>query len=659
MGGVTRVCIQSAEDIRHLGELDKKMWTVLSCPVNGLEISSDSLSLMDQDGDGQLRLKEVVATAEWLCATLKDAQSLFEKKDSIAIDNISDESLVAVARKVNADADVSSLADVQAAIDAVTIEAQEVPAAPLEADVIAAYKEKSAEYAAYFEQEKLQKLGLASIPEDAPKPGMTEKKFVEMGKQIADWESEVESLKLKVERISLADVQAAIDAVTIEAQEVPAAPLEADVIAAYKEKSAEYAAYFEQEKLQKLGLASIPEETPKPGMTEKKFVEMGKQIADWEAAKAAAETANADALAAAKAEFEPLRKLLLLHRDFYRLLRNFVTLEDFYDNDEKTIASFQAGTLILDQRACKLCIRVNDLAKHDSQAPLSGMYLLYCNCENKKTGKKLQIVAAMTQGEIKNLSVGKNGIFYDNDGLDYDATVFKIIENPISIRQAFWTPYRKMAKWVEDKINKSAAEKDAKAFDDMTAKADAAANPNAEKKPAFDIAKFAGIFAAIGMALGMIGTALAAVAGGLASLNWWQLIIVFICILLVISGPSMIMAWMKLRRRNLAPVLNANGWAVNADAIISVPFGLKLTEQVRFPFTKNPVKKSPAGKICLVILLLIILGLGGYGIYKYITKEEVTAEEVMEVTETEANPALTMEETEAPAETPETEMGAE
>ena len=115
------------------------------------------------------------------------------------------------------------------------------------------------------------------------------------------------------------------------------------------------------------------------------------------------------------------------------------------------------------------------------------------------------------------------------------------------------------------------------------------------------------------------------------------------------------MAWMKLRRRNLAPVLNANGWAVNADAIISVPFGLKLTEQVRFPFTKNPVKKSPAGKICLVILLLIILGLGGYGIYKYITKEEVTAEEVMEVTETEANPAVPTENAEAP----ETEKGAE
>ena len=564
VGGVTRVCIQSAEDIRHLGELDKKMWTVLSCPVNGLEISSDSLSLMDQDGDGQLRLKEVVATAEWLCATLKDPQSLFEQSDVITIENIADEGIRVIG-------------------------------------------------------ERLQKDG----------------------------------------KVALADVQATIDAVTIEEQPIPEAPLEADVIAAYKEKSAEYAAYFEQEKLQKIGLALIPEDAPKPGMTEKKFVEMGKQIADWEAAKAAAETANADALAAAKAEFEPLRKLLLLHRDFYRLLRNFVTLEDFYDNDDKTVASFQAGTLILDQRACKLCIRVNDLAKHDSQAPLSGMYLLYCNCENKKTGKKLQIVAAMTQGEIKNLSVGKNGIFYDNDGLDYDATVFKIIENPISIRQAFWTPYRKMAKWVEDKINKSAAEKDAKAFDDMTAKADAAADPNAEKKSAFDIAKFAGIFAAIGMALGMIGAALVSVAEGLKGLHWWQYVIIFVCILLVISGPSMIMAWMKLRRRNLAPVLNANGWAVNADSIISVPFGLKLTEQVRFPFTKNPAKKNPAGKIFLVILLLIILGLGGFGIYKYITKEEVTAEEVMEATEAEANPALTLEEAETPAEAPAAEEGQE
>ena len=517
VGGVTRVRIQSGEDIRHLGELDKKMWTVLSCPVDGLEISSESLKLMDADGDGKLRLKEVVATADYLCSVLKDPQTLFEQADHLALENIADESIKAVAERIAVDG-VVNLADVGAAIDAVTIEEQAVPAAPLEADVIAAYKEKSAEYAAYFEQEKLQKLGLAVIPEETPKPGMSEKKFLEMGDQISRWESEVESLKLKVE----------------------------------------------------------------------------------------------SELAAAKAEYAPLRKLLLLHRDFYRLLRNYVTLEDFYDRNPESIASFQAGTLIMDQRACRLCIRVNDLPKHDAQAPLSGMYLLYCNCENKKTGKTAHIVAAMTQGEVKNLSVGKNAVFYDNAGLDYDATVTKIIDNPISIRQAFWTPYRKFGNWIQEKINKSAAEKDAKAFDDLTAKADAAtADPAAEKKPAFDIAKFAGIFAAIGMALGMIGAALVAVAEGMSGFHWWQYVIVFVCILLVISGPSMIMAYMKLRRRNLAPVLNANGWAVNADAIISVPFGRTLTEQVAFPIIKIKKKglKPWAKWLIALCVIAVILGI--------------------------------------------------
>ena len=517
IGGVTRVRIHSGEDIRHLGELDKKQWTVLSCPVNGLEISEESLKLMDLDGDGKLRLKEVVGTSEWLCATLVKPDSLLEQKDEIAIDNIADEAIKAVAKKV-------------------------------------AGKGKKS--------------------------------------------------------VALADVEAALGAIVIEEQAIPAAPLEADVIAAYKEKQASYAAYFELEKLQKLGLAFIPEDAVKPGLTEKKFIEMGKVIADFEAAKAAAETANAEALAAAQAEFMPLRKLLLLHRDFYRLLRNFISFEDFYDGNDKTIASFQAGTLVIDQRACHLCIRVSDMPKHDTQAPLSGIYLLYCDCESKKLGKKMQIVAAMTMGEIKNLSVGKNAIFYDNAGNDYDAVVTKIIDNPISIRQAFWTPYRKFANWIEEKINKSAAEKDAKAFDDMTAKADAAADPNAEKKPAFDIAKFAGIFAAIGMALGMIGTMLVSVAAGLGKLSWWQLIIVFVCILLVISGPSMIMAWLKLRRRNLAPVLNANGWAVNADAIISVPFGRTLTEQVSFPLIK--VKKGMKGwqrALLAIGIIIVVIGI--------------------------------------------------
>jgi hypothetical protein len=80
---------------------------------------------------------------------------------------------------------------------------------------------------------------------------------------------------------------------------------------------------------------------------------------------------------------------------------------------------------------------VNDMGKQNAQAGASGMFLVYCNCRNKKLNKTMDIVAAVTVGDIKNITVGKNAIFYDRKGNDWDATVTKIIDNPISISQAF------------------------------------------------------------------------------------------------------------------------------------------------------------------------------------------------------------------------------
>jgi hypothetical protein len=79
---------------------------------------------------------------------------------------------------------------------------------------------------------------------------------------------------------------------------------------------------------------------------------------------------------------------------------------------------------------------------------------------------------------------------------------------------------------------------------------------------------------------------LAALGKELFALTWWQLLLTFAAILMLISGPSMVMAWMKLRRRNIAPLLNANGWAVNAAAKISIPFGNTLTDVAKFPKMK-------------------------------------------------------------------------
>jgi hypothetical protein len=70
---------------------------------------------------------------------------------------------------------------------------------------------------------------------------------------------------------------------------------------------------------------------------------------------------------------------------------------------------------------------------------------------------------------------------------------------------------------------------------------------------------------------------------GLLGLHWWQIPIALAGLMLLISGPAVILAWFKLRSRNLGPVLDANGWAVNARARINIPFGTSLTQMAQLP----------------------------------------------------------------------------
>ena len=530
IGGNTRVIIKNGKDIQHLAELDEKLWTVLACPTSGLEIPDESLQLMDANGDKKIHVADVIATSQWLCQMLRDPQVLFRASDTLALTDIADEAILAVA---------------------------------------------------------------TPLAEDG--------------------------------KVSLATVKKAIADAKIEVQPLPQAPYNAEVIAAYKNCQEAYAKYFATARLEALGLATQPADAVAPGMTEEKWTEMGKQIADYESSKSAIEAANAAALTAAQTVYKPLEKLLLLSRDFCTLLRNFVSFQDFYSKRGKALlgrgadndapwAIFQAGTLVIDQRACNLCLRVEDMAKHNTQAPESGMFLIYCQCTHHASGQKMQIVAAMTIGDIRNLKVGKNALFYDRQGRDWEAEVIKIIDNPISIGQAFWSPYRKLGEWVSGLITKSAAEKEKKSFADMTAKLQTppAAGQAAPAQP-FDVAKFAGIFAAIGLAIGSIGTFLTSLLSEVKEMHAWALLIVP-AILIVVSGPSMLLAWMKLRKRNLAPLLNANGWAINADAIISVLFGNTLTEQAQFPVLKlaDPhakIKKLSKGGKWTIAIAALLLGI--------------------------------------------------
>lgn len=278
-----------------------------------------------------------------------------------------------------------------------------------------------------------------------------------------------------------------------------------------------------------------------------------------------------------------LHRLIHYHRDLAKLCRNFVNFGDFYGRKDKAI--FQAGTLYLDQRSCDLCLTVDDAGRHAAMAGMAGTYLAYCDCVRKGSGEKLSIVAAFTGGDSDNLMAGRNGIFYDRKGRDWDATITKIIDNPISIRQAFWSPYKKLVRMIEERAAKQAAAADASSNASLTAVANAplapagAAAPAAPAKPAFDPS----VIALLSLAFGALATALAGILAFLGKFEQWQVPLVIAGIMLVISAPSMAIAWLKLRKRNLGPILDANGWAVNAKAKMNVPFGGALTGVAALP----------------------------------------------------------------------------
>ena len=688
IGGCSRVRIASGEDIAHLDELDVKMWTVLSCPVKGLEIEEKSLKYMDRDADGKIRVNDVISVSKWMTGALKNPDLLLEGKDWVNIEEIDAENEVGLklskaAKQIlfnlGKEGERISLADTadSAAIFAktryngdgvITVTSTDDAA---EKEVIAAALESTggtmdrsgemgvtgAQLEQFYTELKAYSDWCAA---EVPAPFGDKTDAVIAAYQALDAKMKDYFMRSRLAAFS-PDSTSALDVQTSRIEAISAENLLAkgDEIASYP-----IARITGKEELD-LTASINPAWVAQFNVVKEAAIEAGKKTlneADWAAigAKFAAYTAWKSAKAGVSVEKLTVAKVdemlkqdkkqalldivaqdlalkeeaenidmvdMFLHmlRDFYRLLRNFITFNDFYKKDKEVSAIFQSGTLIIDQRACRFCMKVENMGAHNTSAATSGMFLVYCDCTTKSSSAKQQIVAAVTVGEVGNLIVGKNAVYYDNAGVEWDAVITKVVDNPISIAQAFWSPYRRMSTVVENLINKSAAEKDAKMMADATAKineaptsipaAPAAAEGEAGAKPAatppFDIAKFAGIFAAIGMALGMIGTALASLAEGIFALEWWQLLLSFLGILLIISGPSMVLAWMKLRRRNIAPLLNANGWAVNAAAKISIPFGETLTDVAKYPKLKLKDPYAKTGMPAWVKVLITILILGG------------------------------------------------
>lgn len=681
LGGFDQVRIESGADIRHLAELDQKLWATLSCPTTGLELDPHTLALMDSDGDGHLRVPEVLAAVDWTCRALKDPEALLSgaaelplaaidpataegarvlmsarsilanlgKPDAevITAEDTADTSKIFATARFNGDGVVppSAITDpelAQAVLDIMACvggqpdrggaegisaelcdtfftaarelldwwsEAESDPARlPLGPETEAAsavWQTIAPKIDDYFTRTRLADFDRAATP--SLNPGEAAYSAVAGATMRPDDPALAAFPLARIEPgrpLPLSEgVNPAWSGALAALREQVVTPLlgarveltEAD----WQELRQRFAAHLEWqgrargEAVRPLGIARV--RALLAGGTEAALRDL------------IAEDCKLAAAADAIAEVD---RLIHYHQHLFTLLNNFVSLRDFYVPGKRAV--FEAGTLYLDGRACRLCIAVKDRDAHSAMAHLSKTYLAYCDCERRAGEERLSIVAAFTAGDADNLMVGRNGIFYDRQGRDWDATIVKVIEQPIGVGEAFWRPYKRIGRMISEQIQKFAGARDqavtASAGEGLAA---VGSVPAAAPAAPFDIGKFAGIFAALGLAVGAIGTALATVLASLLKLLWWQIPLAVLGAILAISGPAMLLAYLSLRARNLGPLLDANGWAINTSAKINLPFGASLTGTASLPpgaqySLSDPFaeKHHPWGLYLVLILLL-------------------------------------------------------
>ncbi len=696
-GGSDQVALETGADLLNLEHLDPKLWVALAMPVKGLEMDERTLRLMDGDGDGRLRVPELIAAVKWAAGHLREADALLQGGDLplAAIDETTTEGqqLAASAREIltnlgRNDQTTISVTDTMAT-------ARIFAETPFNGDGVVPVEAVADLDLRAVAQLVVERFGATT--DRSGKPGFTQQTlddfFGACDAFDAWWrESETNAREIQPLGDATAAAYAALEGVRVKINDWFArsriAAYDPRALAAVNRREEEYLSFAAQDlkvsaqevagfplarvdangrlpldaginpawaaaiaAFRKVVIAPVLGASP-GNLTAEDWSRIEGAFAAheaWRGRKAGGEVeplgiAKVRALRGgpAKAALSALVKedvahesamnaianverLARYHRDLVRLLNNFVAFRDFYARERPAI--FQAGTLYLDSRSCDLCIRVEDASKHAALAALAKTCIAYCDCT--RIGATMTIAAAFTDGDSDNLMVGRNGVFYDRDGNDWDATITKIIDNPISVREAFWSPYKKLVRLIEEQVAKRAAAGEAEADAKLGAAASASAHAD-KAKPApkkIDV----GTVAALGVAVGGIGTALGLILGKLAGLfvlPFWQASLAFAVVVVLISTPSMLMAWLKLRQRNLAPILDANGWAVNGRVKMNVPFGGSLTRvaslppgagsslAVRYP---EPPSALPRFIFTLIGIAFVLSLLNQYGVISGIT----------------------------------------
>ena len=416
-GGFDQVRIDTAADLTNLKDLDQKLWVALSCPTKGIEFDARTLELLDSDADGRIRAPELLAAIDWAAARLNDVGVLERKLAGVPLAAIKDESILAAARGLLPEDG-----------EMISVEAASAAEAEYTARAMATWEASGASARPLGEATEAASATLAEVREKLD-DFFVRCRLAAFDVRAGDTLNASDDALKSLAGASLSAAHADIAALPLARVGAGATvPLGAAIDSGINPAWAARIAAFRESVV-------VPLLGARAALTESDWLAVQDQLAAYSAWQAA----KPDGLPPEAEAVRDLERLARYVRDLMPLANNFVAFRDFYTRQpgSRQWATFQIGTLYLDGRAAELCIAVNDAGKHAALAGLSRICLVYCDCV--RNGAKQTIAAAFTAGDSDQLMAGRNGVFYDRQGRDWDATITRIIDHPISLRQAFWS----------------------------------------------------------------------------------------------------------------------------------------------------------------------------------------------------------------------------
>ncbi len=636
-GGSSQLRIDSVDDLRCIALLPEAHWAILSCPVKGLNCDERFLELIDDDKDGRIGTSELKSNIAW-CLDRLNASSNFdsdqctlsiteltdkaedlkkaiptilsnlgiEEKQEITLDQIRKRDAILKDAGANGDGvitvnclDEQIDKDTATAISScVTLVAERNGNEGLNKELLAQFKDLRDKAIALYEQGRSQQFW-------QDQTASVVKAVQTLRQEIDDWFELSHLRQVNPElaqqfiqhqnQISNARDRSAIDqamatqlisdptgtlhwdqirqthsgslllsikdicfngSTSITSQEWAAVLIQVDAYLKWEQSCSENSAFqLGEEKLK--------------GLNDEAVARLEQQC-DEDAA-----------LAEDISHIDDLERLILCKRWLLPFTNNFVSLPHLFDHTKR--AMFEQGTLLIAGREYHLAVSVDNRKEHIALAKESGMCICYIEVTGDQPPRKFEVAVPITAGTRSGLFKGRRGIFHDIKGRRLEAKIVHLLDNPVSIKEAVVQPFSRITKFFSNKIEEWSSSVDKK-FEQqvdsvVTDKAQAPKAP-AQAAPQTNIG---GALMGGSVAFAALGSSIAFITKQLSEIQPLKIVLGLGILVILIMIPTAIVAYLKLRRRNLSALLQASLWAVNDRMVLSYSLARLLSSRPALP----------------------------------------------------------------------------